>query len=349
MPAEPIVRFTATGFAAAAGEGAAPASSTTAASTSHTAFPRAILIFMRIASLVPSATETIFALGLGDQVVAVTHECDWPPEAASLPHLTRTVIPSGLGPAEIDRVVRETVAAGRPLYELDAARLEELEPDLIVTQAVCEVCAVSYDDVVAVAATLPSRPRVLSLDPLTLDDVLNDLVRVAEAAGESAAGRHARDAARQRLMSVARSVAGADRPRVLAIEWLDPPFVAGHWVPEMISIAGGIDPLGGVGAKSRTVDWPELETAEGDVVLAMPCGYDAVRSAHEAEAFADRLARLHADRIVAVDASAYFSRPGPRLVAGVELLAGILHPDRAPRPADDKCVELAGVGAGGGT
>src|SRR4029079_12518668 len=143
---------------------------------------------MRIASLVPSATEMLFALGLGDQVVAVTHECDWPPGAASLPHLTRTVVPSGLSAAEIDRAVRETVGAGRPLYELDAERLAELAPDLIVTQAVCEVCAVSYDDVVAVAATLPSRPRVLSLDPLTLDDVLGDLVRVAEAAGDPALG-----------------------------------------------------------------------------------------------------------------------------------------------------------------
>jgi iron complex transport system substrate-binding protein len=304
---------------------------------------------MRIASLVPSATETLFTLGLGDQVVAVTHECDWPPEASSLPHLTRTVIPPGLAPAEIDRLVRDTVAAGRPLYELDAGRLEELAPDLIVTQAVCEVCAVSYDDVVAVAATLPSRPGVLSLDPLTLDDVLNDLVRVAEAAGDPAAGRRARDGARERLVRIAGAVAGAGRPRVLAIEWLDPPFVAGHWVPEMISIAGGVDPLGTAGAKSRTVEWPELEAVEADVVLAMPCGYDATRSAAEAEAFADRLAALHAERIVAVDAAAYFSRPGPRLVTGVELLAGILHAERVPRPAENMYVELAGVGAGGGT
>jgi iron complex transport system substrate-binding protein len=304
---------------------------------------------MRIASLVPSATEALFSLGLGDRVVAVTHECDWPPEAASLPHLTRTVIPPGLGPADIDRVVRETVAAGRPLYELDAERLAELSPDLIVTQAVCEVCAVSYDDVVAVAATLPSRPRVLSLDPLSLDDVLNDLVRVGEAAGVADAGRRAHEEARRRLTAVARTVAGAARPRVLAIEWLDPPFVAGHWVPEMISIAGGLDALGTAAAKSRTADWTELEGARPDVVLAMPCGYDATRSAQEAEAFEEQLGALGAELIVAVDASAYFSRPGPRLVAGVELLAGILHPDRASAPADDMCVVLAGVGAGGGT
>jgi iron complex transport system substrate-binding protein len=304
---------------------------------------------MRIASLVPSATETLFALGLGDQVVAVTHECDWPSEAASLPHLTRTVIPPGLGAAEIDRVVRETVGAGRPLYELDAERLAELGPDLIVTQAVCEVCAVSYDDVVAVAAGLPTQPQVLSLDPLTLEDVLSDLVRVGDAAGDPAAGRRVQKEARERLAAVARAVAGAERPRVLAIEWLDPPFVAGHWVPEMISIAGGFDALGTAGAKSRTVAWSELEAADAAIVLAMPCGYDAARSAREAEAFADRLTALGAERVVAVDASAYFSRPGPRLVTGVELLAGIMHPERTARPTGQMCVELAGVGAGGGT
>jgi len=304
---------------------------------------------MRIASLVPSATETLFALGLGDQVVAVTHECDWPPEASSLPHLTRTVIPEGLGPAEIDRLVRETVGAGRPLYELDADRLGELDPELIVTQAVCEVCAVSYDDVVAVAGRLPSRPRVLSLDPLTLDDVMGDLVRVADAAGDPVRGVRAREDAEARLGAVARALADARRPRVLAIEWLDPPFIAGHWVPEMISIAGGLDALGTAGSKSRTAEWTELEAAGADIVLAMPCGYDARRSAEEAEAFADQLGALGADRVVAVDASAYFSRPGPRLVSGVELLAGILHPERASRPAADMCVELAGVGAGGGT
>jgi iron complex transport system substrate-binding protein len=289
---------------------------------------------MRIASLVPSATETLFSLGLGDEVVAVTHECDWPPEAQSLPHLTRTVIPPGLAAAEIDRVVRETVAEGRPLYELDAERLAGLAPDLIVTQAVCDVCAVSYDDVVAVAARLPSRPRVLSLDPMTLEDVLDDLVRVGEAAGDPAAGERASEAARQRLMAVKSTVGDAERPFVLPIEWLDPPFVAGHWVPEMIAIAGG-RPFGASGEKSRRVDWAELEQLQPDVVVVMPCGYDEARAADEAEAFSERLDALGADRVVPVDASAYFSRPGPRLVTGIEQLAGILHPEA--------------VGAGGGT
>src|SRR5687767_10812955 len=219
---------------------------------------------MRIASLVPSSTEMLFELGLGDDVVAVTHECDWPPAAASLPHLTSTVVPDGLSAAEIDRTVRETVAAGRPLYELDRDRLEEQAPDLIVTQAVCDVCAVSYDDVVAVAASLPGKPRVLSLDPMKLDDVIADFGRLGDAASADREARLLREQARRRLEDVTAAVEGASRPRVLALEWLDPPFVAGHWVPEMIAIAGGRDVLGEAGERSRTASWPELEGAACD-------------------------------------------------------------------------------------
>jgi iron complex transport system substrate-binding protein len=287
---------------------------------------------MRIASLVPSSTEMLFELGLGDQIVAVTHECDWPPQAASLPHLTRSVIPDGLSQRETDRVVRETVGGGAPLYELDRERLAELGPDLIATQAVCEVCAVSYDDVVAVAATLPSKPSVISLDPLTLGDVLADISRLGGAAGVRDAADELRAEASRRLGAVSSAVADAPRPRVLALEWLDPPFVAGHWVPEMIALAGGADAFGRAGERSRTVTWPELGAGRCDVVLVMPCGYDVGRSAREARSYEQQIAQLRADRLVAVDASAYFSRPGPRLVTGVELLAHILHPDRLPRP-----------------
>lgn len=304
---------------------------------------------MRIASLVPSSTEMLFALGLGDQVVAVTHECDWPLEATSIPHLTRTVVPAGLSAAEIDRTVRETVGAGRPLYELDAGRLAELDPELIVTQAVCDVCAVSYDDVVAVAATLPSKPRVLSLDPMTLDDVLDDVRRLGDAAGVTAESRLLREQARRRIDAVARAVAGAPRPRVAAIEWLDPVFIGGHWVPEMIGLAGGDDVLGKPGERSRTAEWDEVAAAEPDIVIAMPCGYDAARSAEEAELFEDALAAAGAERVVAVDASAYFSRPGPRLVTGIELLGHLLHPDRVPAPPGAEHVDVAMAGAGGGT
>ena len=288
---------------------------------------------MRIASLVPSSTEMLFELGLSEQVVAVTHECDWPPRAAALPHLTRSVIPPGLAPAEIDRVVRETVGAGRPLYELDRERLAQLEPDLVVTQAVCEVCAVSYDDVVAVAATLPSRPRVISLDPLTLEDVLSDIARLGEATGAAEGARTLRADAERRLSAVGAAVSNLSRPRVLALEWLDPPFVAGHWVPEMIGLAGGADVLGRAGERSRTVGWEELEAADCEVALVMPCGYGTAGSAEQARAYESELSRLAAERIAAFDASAYFSRPGPRLVTGVELLAYFLHPEAVPEPA----------------
>ena len=282
---------------------------------------------MRIASLVPSATEMLFELDLGTNIVAVTHECDWPAQASSLPRLTSSVIPEGLSASEIDRAVRDTVGRGAPLYKLDRDRLEMVDPDLIVTQAICEVCAVSYDDVVAVAATLPSRPRVISLDPLTLDDVLGDVRRLGDTAGASeGADRLLEDAAR-RLAAVRSAVEGAERPRVLALEWLDPPFIGGHWVPEMIEIAGGVDVLGRAGERSRTATWDELEAAEAEVVLAMPCGYDAERSAEEAGVYEGSIDRLGARRVVAVDAAAYFSRPGPRLVTGVELLAHVLHPE----------------------
>ena len=295
---------------------------------------------MRIASLVPSSTEMLFELGLGDQVVAVTHECDWPAEAASRARLTRSVIPEGLGPAEIDRVVRETVASGSPLYELDRARLADLEPDLIVTQAVCEVCAVSFDDVVVVAATLPSDPRVISLDPLTLEDVLNDIARLGEAAGVDGSARELRSEAFRRLDAVSTAVAGTSSPSVLALEWLDPPFVAGHWVPEMIALAGGNDPIGRPGERSRTATWPELEVIDWDVAVVMPCGYDASRSLEEARNYERQIDSLGATRVVTVDASAYFSRPGPRLVTGVELLAHVLHPDRVPAPDGERMFEV---------
>jgi iron complex transport system substrate-binding protein len=288
---------------------------------------------VRIASLVPSATEMLFALGLGDSVVAVTHECDYPPAARELPHLTRSVIPDGLPPAEIDREVRRRTERGEAIYELDEEELRHLDPELIVTQAVCEVCAVSYDDVQAVALTLESRPPVLSLDPSTLGEVLADARRLGEAAGaEEAAERLVHESA-DRLDRVQAAVEGARRPRVAALEWLDPPYVGGHWVPQMIELAGGEDVLGMPGEKSRVADWEEIAGAGPEVVVVIPCGYDAERAAQEARAFGDRLDPLGARTVQALDASAYFSRPGPRLVDGVELLARVLHPDHVDVPS----------------
>jgi iron complex transport system substrate-binding protein len=274
----------------------------------------------------------LFALGLGDQVVAVTHECDYPPEAARKRHLTRSLVPPGLSAGEIDAEVRRLTGEGRHLYELDEPALRELDVDLIVTQAVCEVCAVSYDDVVAVAARLPSRPRVISLDPSNLDDVLADIPRLGEAAGVSDRAAALRDELKLRLQRVRAAVDGATRPRVLALEWLEPPFIGGHWVPEMIEIAGGEDVLGVAGTKSRTAEWDELIESRPDVVVAMPCGWDATQARAEVEGRAADVASLGAGHIWAVDAAASFSRPGPRLVEGTELLAHLLHPDRVQPP-----------------
>jgi iron complex transport system substrate-binding protein len=285
---------------------------------------------MRIASLVPSATETLFALGLGPDVVGVTHECDYPAEAAELPHLTRTVLPAGLSTAEIDSAVRERTSRGEHLYELDTERLRELEPDLIVTQALCEVCAVSFDDVRAIAEELPSNPQVIALDPLTLGEVLSDVRRLAEATEDEGAADELLDEAADRIDAVRARLEGAAPRTVVALEWLAPPYVGGHWIPQLIELAGGVDPLGLPGEKSRTAGWDEVARAEPDVVVVMPCGFGVHDAADEALDHHEQLAALGAERVVAVDASSFFSRPSPRLVDGLEILAHALHPDRMP-------------------
>lgn len=288
---------------------------------------------MRIASLIPSATEMLFAIGLGESVVGVTHECDHPAAARALPHLTATVLPEGLSAGEIDAAVKEVVGEGRALYSLDEQRLGELAPDLIVTQAVCEVCAVSYEDVVEVATRLPGPPRVLQQDPSSLAEVLEDVTRLGEAAGVTERGRALRAELESRLDAVRAAVAGGERPRVLALEWLDPPFVGGHWIPEMVAIAGGEDVAGPPGAKSPEVAWEQLAELEPEVVVVMPCGWYAEESLAQALEHRDRIAGLGAERIFAVDAASTYSRPGPRLIDGTELLAHLLHPNLVAPPA----------------
>jgi iron complex transport system substrate-binding protein len=245
---------------------------------------------VRIASLVPSATELLFALGIGDRVVAVTHECDYPPGAEQLPHLTRSVIPEGLDAGEIDRAVRERTGRGEALYELD-------------------------------------------------EDVLADVPRLAEVAEVPEAGERLAAELGDRLEAVERAVEGARRPRVAALEWLDPVYIGGHWVPQMIELAGGEDVLGLPGEKSRTADWSEVESAAPEVVVSMPCGYYAEEAAAETMRWRRHLGLLNA-RVIAVDAAAYFSRPGPRLVDGVELLGHLLHPELVPAPPARRSIEL---------
>jgi iron complex transport system substrate-binding protein len=296
---------------------------------------------MRIVSLVPSATEMLFALGLGSDVIAVTHECDYPPAALELPKITSDSLPSGLTSAQIDAAVKERTLAGESIYELDVEMLRDLRPDLIVTQALCSVCAVSYEDVRAVAEEIESRPRVISLDPQTVGEVLGDARTLAQATDrKDAAVDLVRDAA-ARIDKVRLAVRGSRPLRVAALEWLDPPYAAGHWTPQLIEYAGGEDVLGFAGEHSEERSWDDVRAAQPDVVIVMPCGFDAELAYREAEMHRDELATVGAGEIVAVDAAAYFSRPGPRIVDGLELLAHILHPDRVTEaPGEALAVEL---------
>jgi iron complex transport system substrate-binding protein len=296
---------------------------------------------MRIVSLVPSATELLFALGLGTEVIAVTHECDHPAAARALPQVTRDSLPAGLTPGQIDAAVRARTDQGEAIYELDADLLRELAPDLIVTQALCAVCAVSYEDVRTVAETIPSQPRVISLDPHTLGEVLGDVRTLAQATDHKDAGVALIAELAARIDRVRLAVRGRRPLRVAALEWLDPVYVAGHWTPQLIEYAGGIDVLGMAGEHSERRSWEEVAAAEPDLVVVMPCGYDAPRAHAEALAYRERLATLGAGEVVAVDAAAYFSRPGPRLVDGLELLGHVLYPEAIPATrADALTVDL---------
>ncbi|WP_228430650.1 cobalamin-binding protein [Baekduia soli] len=278
----------------------------------------------------PHATELLYALGLGDDVVGVTHECDYPPQAASVPKVTRDVLPAGLSAGEIDAAVRERTENGEAIYLLDEERLAGLRPDLIVTQQLCPVCAVSYDEVDAVARKLDPCPEVIALDPRTLGETMGDIRTIAKATGCRDAALDLVARQRARIDRVRTAVKGAPRRRVAALEWFDPVYIAGHWTPQLIEMAGGVDVLGFPGEHSERTDMAAVVASAPEVVLCIPCGYDGPRALEEAERHADALRAVRADQVVAVDASAYFSRPGPRLVDGLETLAHALHPDRVP-------------------
>jgi iron complex transport system substrate-binding protein len=285
---------------------------------------------MRIVSLVPHATELLYALGLGDSVVGVTHECDYPPETADVPKITRDVLPTGLSAGEIDAAVRERTEKGEAIYLLDEDRLAELEPDLIVTQELCPVCAVSYDEVRQVAKRLDPCPTVIALDPKTFGETMGDIRTLAQATQTREAALDLVARQRSRVDRVKIAVRGVRRRSVVAIEWFDPVFVAGHWTPQLIDLAGGTDLLGFAGEHSEQLPWEAIEAARPEVVLCIPCGYDGPRALAEAEQFTDKLRAIGAQETIALDAAAYFSRPGPRLVDGLETLAHALHPDRVP-------------------
>ena len=289
--------------------------------------------WMRVCSLLPSATEILFALGLGDSVAGVTHECDFPPEAAKRPSLIRPRVNPSAAPAEIDRQVTELVSRGESIYAVDAELLASLHPDLIVTQDLCHVCAASPGDLATALARLPKVPRVLSLTPHRLRDVWDDIRRVGEATQRRREAQALAITLEQKVAAIAAKASrAASRPRVLCLEWLDPCYMGGHWVPEMVALAGGEDVLGRVGEPSFRVTAGEIARTKPDVIVVMPCGYGLERALAELRAFQIPEAwrdfpAVRNGRIFAVDANSYFSRPGPRLADGVALLAHILHPD----------------------
>ncbi len=295
---------------------------------------------MRIVSLLPSSTEICFALGLGQSLVGVTHECDFPPQAAYKTVMTRNLLElEGASPSEIDRHVREALHEGSSLYALDQEALRRARPDVILTQELCEVCAVAYNQVLEAARLLPGRPTVLSLEPHSLPDVLRSFSDVGQVTGSKERAAELVRGLWARLDAVRGAVAGKDRPRVVCLEWLDPLMVAGHWVPDQVDAAGGIDVMGEPGARSRTVSPEEVVAAQPEVILSMPCGYRLEESAGQVEGLTgiagwQDLPAVKSGQVYAVDGSWYFNRPGPRVVDGIEMLAHILHPEawRGPAP-----------------
>jgi iron complex transport system substrate-binding protein len=289
---------------------------------------------VRIVSLLPSATEILFAVGAGEQVRGVTFECDFPEEARSRTVVSTTALPSGLTPAEIDAAVKARLAAGEDLYHLDEGALRGLDPELVVTQDLCAVCAVDVTEVDAALDHLGCRAQVLTLDPMTLDQVLDSIGAVGRAVGREGPAGELVESLRGRLDAVGRAVAGRPRPRVAMLEWTDPPFSSGHWVPNMVEAAGGRSVLGRAGRRSAQVAWDDVSASTPDVIVVAPCGFrldDAHRLAEELVASG----RLPGGVPVwAVDADAAFVRPGPRVVEGIEALAAVLHPGSVPARQD---------------
>jgi iron complex transport system substrate-binding protein len=291
---------------------------------------------MRIASLLASATEMVCALDLEGQLVAISHECDYPTRVLDRPRVSRArVDPAGLSSGAIDGAVRDAMARFGSMYELDEAALKLAAPDLILAQELCEVCAVPTSLARQAAAALERPPAILSLDAHTIADIIDSMVRIGDAAGAEARAARVVEDLRTRLDVVRRAVAGRPRPRVLALEWLDPVFAPGHWIPEMVEQAGGECLLGTAGERSTVVDGSRLTGLDPDVLLVIPCGYGLARARADANAHAAALHAVGARAIAAgrawvADASAYFNRSGPRVVDGVEILGRLLHPAAFP-------------------
>lgn len=282
---------------------------------------------MRIVSLLPSATEIVYLLGLGDSLVGVTHECNFPAEASTRPQVSYSTIPHDATPIQINDLVEQSAAGGAPTHGLDAETIRDLQPDLVLTQDLCQVCAVPAGHLRSALDEMGVAATTISLDPASLGDVLDDLLRVGEATGTKDRAREVVESLNARLDAVRSAVAGRPRPRTFALEWGDPPFNAGHWVPEMIDIAGGEALLASRGLPSVRVTWDDIAAAGPDVVVFMPCGYDLDGALAQVPQLMEEPGLSSVPNVFAAAADSYYSRPGPRLVDGVEALAWALHPD----------------------
>jgi iron complex transport system substrate-binding protein len=306
---------------------------------------------VRIVSLLPSATEIVCTLGLEEQLVGVTHECDFPQSVRRLPKVTHTLIPADVPSAQIDRLVVERMSAGQALYTLDVAVLESLRPDLIVTQSLCGVCAVAAREVEAAACALPGNPRVANLEPTSLAEMLASIRTVAAAADVANRADEVIGALERRIeVVVARGAADEEPPRAMLLEWIDPPYTCGHWSPELVRLAGGVEGLGREGEPSRRASWDEILAWQPQVLVIACCGFDIERTLRDLPILTTRPGWSHLpcvrdDRVYIVDGSAYFSRPGPRLVDSLEILGDVLHPEpSAPRPWATALRHLATLG-----
>jgi len=294
---------------------------------------------MRICSLLPGATEIVCALGLADEIVGVSHECDFPAAARSKPVMVRSRIdPAMIGSGEIDRQVGDLLRSKQSLYALDEKLFKDSEPDIILTQGLCDVCALDYNEVVQAARSLPREPCIVSLDPHCLADVLNDVLRIGETTHRFPQAESWVQELKFRIGAVRdRTARLASRPGVACLEWFDPVYIAGHWVPEMIEIAGGNDILGTAGEPSVKIEWEAVIASQPEILILTPCGFDLDRAVRESSLLKSRagwqtLPAVRDGRVFAVSGTDYFSRPGPRLIDGVEILSQLFHPQLFPAP-----------------
>jgi iron complex transport system substrate-binding protein len=288
---------------------------------------------MKIVSLLPSATEIVYELGLGDRVVGVSHDCDWPSEVLKKSKLSQALVHSEMPSAEIDHIVRERIHTGLSVYHIDAELLQKLEPDLVLTQELCEVCAPSFDDVRQAVKLLRGQPQIVSLEPHTLEDIFDNILTIGEITRCQAKAQQVVAQLNQRVARVRTQTEKlAHRPTVCCIEWLEPIMVGGHWVPQMVEYAGGEDWLGEIGQPSRYADWEEIQTYNPAIIVLMPCGFSIERTLREIDLLTEldgweELSAVKENRVFLVEASAYFNRPGPRIVTGLEISAEIIHPE----------------------